>query len=130
MIKNLGKRKLSIKQEVFYLGVVFSLVTLLLFGGILCTSIYFMQVNHAKQALHDSNYHMAMIAKNQSRAISNTLQVLSNNPDVRTAGFKKNTIIDFRNALENKHSMTLEDKLRTKKICDVAMIEMGIKGDE
>ena len=26
--------------------------------------------------------------------------------------------------------MTLEDKLRTKKICDVAMIEMGIKGDE
>lgn len=45
-----------------------------------------MQVNHAKQALHDSNYHMAMIAKNQSRAISNTLQVLSNNPDVRTAG--------------------------------------------
>ena len=86
MIKNLGKRKLSIKQEVFYLGVVFSLVTLLLFGGILCTSIYYMQVNHAKQALHDSNYHMAMIAKNQSRAISNTLQVLSNNPDVRTAG--------------------------------------------
>ena len=51
MIKNLGKRKLSIKQEVFYLGVVFSLVTLLLFGGILCTSIYYMQVNHAKQAL-------------------------------------------------------------------------------
>ena len=86
MIKNSGKRKLSIKQEVFYLGVVFSLVTLLLFGGILCTSIYYMQVNHAKQALHDSNYHMAMIAKNQSRAISNTLQVLSNNPDVRTAG--------------------------------------------
>lgn len=45
-----------------------------------------MQVNHAKQVLHDSNYHMAMIAKNQSRAISNTLQVLSNNLDVRTAG--------------------------------------------
>ena len=51
MIKNLGKRKLSIKQEVFYLGVVFSLVTLLLFGGILCTSIYYMQVNNAKQVL-------------------------------------------------------------------------------
>ena len=110
MIKNLGKRKLSIKQEVFYLGVVFSLVTLLLFGGILCTSIYYMQVNHAKQALHDSNYHMAMIAKNQSRAISNTLQVLSNNPDVRTAGLSddealvskvRSLYIDYYNSDKN-----------------------------
>ena len=110
MIKNLGKRKLSIKQEVFYLGVVFSLVTLLLFGGILCTSIYYMQVNHAKQALHDSNYHMAMIAKNQSRAISNTLQVLSNNLDVRTAGLSddealvskvRSLYIDYYNSDKN-----------------------------
>ncbi len=87
MIKNLGKRKLSIRQEVFYLGVTFSLVTLLVFGSILCVSIYLMQVNHLKQAIHDANYHMAMISKNQSQAISNTLQMLSNNSDVRSAGF-------------------------------------------
>ena len=62
MIKNLGKRKLSIKQEVFYLGVVFSLVTLLLFGGILCKSIYYLLVYHAKHAIHYSNYLMGMIA--------------------------------------------------------------------
>ena len=65
-----------------------------------------------------------------SSIITDSDSNMYNNKITESAIFKKNTIIDFRNALENKHSMTLEDKLRTKKICDVAMIEMGIKGDE
>ena len=65
-----------------------------------------------------------------SSIITDSDSNMYSNKITESAIFKKNTIIDFRNALENKHSMTLEDKLRTKKICDVAMIEMGIKGDE
>lgn len=90
MIKGSGKQKLTIKQEVFNVGFIFSMVTLLLFGSVLCVSIYFLEVNNAKDTLQGVNYHMAVVAKNESKSISSTLKVLSNDLDIREAGFADN----------------------------------------
>ena len=90
MIKGSGKQKLTIKQEVFNVGFIFSMVTLLLFGSVLCVSIYFLEVNNAKDTLQGVNYHMAVVAKNESKSISSTLKVLSNDLDIREAGFSDN----------------------------------------
>ena len=90
MIKGSGKHKITIKQEVFNVGFIFSMVTLLLFGSVLCVSIYFLEVNNSKDTLQGLNYHMAVVVKNGSKSISSTLKVLSNDLDIREAGFADN----------------------------------------
>lgn len=81
-----GKEKLTIKQEVFNIGLIFSMITFFLFGGVLCVSIYLLEINHAREIMKDVNYHMAVVAKNESKSIANTLKVLSNDFNIREAG--------------------------------------------
>ncbi len=74
----LWKRKLSIKQEVFYLEIIFAFLAVVLFGGILCTSVYYLQFGHLKDELYVSNETKAIIAKNISKDILSILKQLSN----------------------------------------------------
>ena len=110
MIRRFGKNKLTIKQEVFYLAFAFSMITLLLFGSVLCASIYILEVSHSKGALMDVNYHMSVVVKNESNAISSTLKALSNDLDIREAGFSNDAVLvdkvkklyrDYYNANKN-----------------------------
>lgn len=76
------KSNLSIRKEVFYIGLVFTTITLVVFGLFFSNYLSSASINQAKLAIKERNQQITIFTNGLFAEISNTIEVLSNNRDV------------------------------------------------
>jgi len=103
------KKQLSIKEEVFYLGIFSSLITLLVFGFLFYISLFNNNIDNAKRSIMETNRQISIFTEGYFSELTNTIEALSKNHDIKNAmsGDEKMkervlaTYIDFFNANKN-----------------------------
>lgn len=73
---------LSIKEEVFYIGLFFSIITLLVFGLLFSNYLSSVSVERAKNSIMERNSQISIFTEGVFTEVTNTLEVLSRNRDV------------------------------------------------
>ena len=79
------KKRYTIKGEVFYLGLLSSLLILLVFGFLMFTSLFKISIDNAKQSIKETNMQISVFTEGYFTEVTNTLKALSNNLDIRSA---------------------------------------------
>lgn len=73
---------LSIKKEVFYMGVIFSIITLVVFGLLISNYLSTVSVERAKNSIMERNRQISIFAEGIFTEVTNTIEALSRNSDI------------------------------------------------
>ena len=89
------KKNLSIKEEIFYTILLFSITTLIIFGSFLSYSLITTNLKKALDSIKCTNSIINTYIEGHIREVDHTVNVLSKNPDIINAG-KNNSLIRKR----------------------------------
>lgn len=73
----------SIKQEILYVGILFSVITLLAFGLFFATSFYNVSVLEARQSIQEMNTQIRLFTDGFFSEIESLLRVMADHPDAK-----------------------------------------------
>lgn len=79
------KNRLSIKNEIFVLGLFSSLSILLVFGFLLSTSIFNISIDNAKRSIKETNMQISLFTEGFFTEVTNFLEILAENSDIKNA---------------------------------------------
>ncbi len=79
------KGNLSIRKEVFYIGLIFSIITLMFFGFLFTNYFSGVSVEQAKNIIMERNRQINIFTESVFREVTNTIEALSQNPDIINA---------------------------------------------
>lgn len=79
------KRYFSIKKELFYTSLLFSIIFLLAIGALFSYSLFNISFESAQRSLEETNREVSAFSEGYFAEITNTIQALANNPDVINA---------------------------------------------
>jgi len=77
-------KQVSLKKEVFYLAVIFSVIILLVYGFIFSISLFDLSVDSARKTLKETNMQISIFIEGYFSEITRTLEALGENPDIKT----------------------------------------------
>ncbi len=80
------KGRLSIKQEVFYTGMIFSIITLLVFGIMFSNYLGRIAVERARSGIMENNKQIGIFTEGLFTEVTNTIEALAKNTDIVKAG--------------------------------------------
>lgn len=76
------KNRFSIKSEVFYLGLLSSLLILLVFGILILSSLFNISIDKARQSIKEANHQISIFTEGYFADITNTIEALSKSTDI------------------------------------------------
>ncbi len=79
------KRDRSLKEEVIYLGLIFSVIILVVFGVLFSARIFQLSTEKAERSLMDNNLRLKTFVQGYFNEIMNTVEALASNQDIRNA---------------------------------------------
>lgn len=79
------KGSLSIKKEVFYIGLIFSIITLVVFGFLFSNYLSNVSIERAKNNIMERNRQISIFTEGVFTEITNTIEALSRNPNIINA---------------------------------------------
>ena len=79
------KDRLSIKEEVFYSGLFFSIITLVVFGLLFYNSLSSISIDRAKGSIQEANKQIGTLTEGLFTEITNTIEALARNHNIINA---------------------------------------------